>query len=57
MFLYRKYYEKQKKIRNKFELSWSLGIPPNDLFIAYFYFPVIFTELGLVNWARINFLL
>jgi hypothetical protein len=56
-FYIEKYYEKQKIFRNKFELIWILGRPPNNLFITYFYFPVIFTELGLVNWAGINFLL
>jgi hypothetical protein len=35
-FYIEKYYEKQKKFRNKFELIWSLGRLPNDLFTLYF---------------------
>jgi hypothetical protein len=42
-----KYYEKQRNVRNKFELIWSLGTFPNDLFILLFLFSVInLNELG-----------
>jgi hypothetical protein len=40
-FYSEKYYEKYWIFRNIFESIWSLGTPPNDLFINFIYFSVI----------------